>query len=122
VLDEAEWSHRHPVADHALVEVVVRGLRAPIDLDAGQPRREVVDHVVTAKLAVGDHVEPGDLLVLDRRLHGRVVHLLEVVGGDPPTQEIVLRALEPGRHRVAADDGGLKVLRGHGLPHSRSVV
>ena len=122
VLDEPERGHRHAVAHDALVEVVVRGLGAAIDLDAGKARGEVVDHVVAPELAVGDDVEPGDLLVLDRRLHGRIVHLVEVVGGDPPPEEVVLRALQPGGHRVAADDGGGKVLSCHGLPHSRRVV
>src|SRR5437016_14629714 len=60
--------------------------------------------------AAGLDVEPGGLLILDRRLHGRVVHLVEVVGGDPPPEEIVLRTLEPRRHRVAADECGRKVL------------
>ena len=39
-----------------------------VDLDAGQPLGEVVDHVVALQLAVRDDVDAGDLLILDRRL------------------------------------------------------
>ena len=77
-----------------------------IDLDAGQALGEVVDHVVAPELAVRQHVDARRLLVLDRGLDDRVVDLVQVVARQAPGEEVVLRALEPRRHRVAADDGG----------------
>ncbi len=103
---QAERAGRQLRADDALVEVVVEALRPVIDLDAGQPLGEVVDHVVALQLAVGDDVDAGDLLILDRRLARRFVHVVEIVAADLALQVVVLGALEPGGHRVAADDGG----------------
>ena len=79
VVGQAERSGRQLRADDAVVEVVVEALRPEIDLHAGQPLGEVVDHVVALQLAVGDDVDAGHLLILDRRLAGGVVHLVEIV-------------------------------------------
>ena len=106
ILRQPEGRGGHPVADDAVVEVVVEALAGVVDLDAGQPHREVVDHVVATQLAVRDDVDAGDLLILDRRLDGHVVHLVQVVAADPALEVVVLHALEPAGHRVAADDGG----------------
>jgi hypothetical protein len=108
LVGEAERAGCQLRAHHALVEVVVEPLRPEIDLDAREALGEVVDHVVALQLAVRDDVDAGDLLVLDRRLARGVVHVLEVVPADPPLEVVVLGALEPGRHRVAADHGGRK--------------
>src|SRR5262249_35560318 len=97
---------RHPVADHAVVEVVVEALAGMVDLDTGQTHGEVVDHVVAAQLAVRDDVHAGDLLILDRGLDRQVVDLVQVMTADAPLEIVVLHALEPPGHRVAADDGG----------------
>jgi hypothetical protein len=87
----------------ALVEIVVQPLRAEVDLDAGDPLGEVIDHVVALHLAVGDDVDAGDFLILDRRLARRVVHVVEVVAAQFALEVVVFGALEPRRHRVAAD-------------------
>ena len=60
-VDQAERSRGELRADGGVVEVVVEALRAEIDLHAGQPLGEVVDHVVALQLAVGDDVDAGDL-------------------------------------------------------------
>jgi hypothetical protein len=92
-------------SDDAVVEVVVQALRSVIDQHAGNALGEVVDHVVAMQLAIRDDVDAGCLLVLDGRLAPGVVHLVKVVPADFPLQEVVLGALEPCGHRVAADDG-----------------
>src|SRR5206468_3915120 len=120
VVHQPEGRGGHPVADHAVVEVVVEALRGVVDLHPGQPHREVVDHVVPAQLAVGDEIDAGNLLVLDRRLDRHVVDLVEVVAADATLEVVVLHALEPAGHGVAADDGGGKqwFTHGPGLRHS----
>ena len=107
-LGEAERPGGQLRAHHAVVEVVVEALGALIELHTGQPLGEVVDHVVALQLAIGDDVDARDLLILDRRLAGGVVHLVEIVAAQAPVQVVVLRALEPFRHRVAANDRGRK--------------
>jgi hypothetical protein len=94
--------------DDALVEVVVEALRSLIDLHAGHPLGEVVDHVVALRLTVGDDVDTGGLLVLDRRFADGVVHLVEVATAQSARQVFVFRALEPLGHRIAPDDRGWK--------------
>src|ERR671924_153549 len=63
--------------------------------------------------AIGNIVDPLDLVVFEGGLHRRIVHLLEVVGGDPPEQVVVLGALQPPGHGVAADDRGGQERTGH---------
>ena len=120
-LDEAQRARRKLRPHDAVVVVVVEPLRPEIDLHAGQPLREVVDHVVALELAVRNDVDAGDLLVLDRALADRVVHLVEVVAADAPLQVIVLRPLQPLGHRVAADHRRVEKRQGHG-GQSRCVV
>jgi hypothetical protein len=115
---QPQRSRGETAAHHAVVEIVVVGLGMMVDLDAGQPLREVIDHVVAPELTIGHHVDTRRLLILDGGLDGGVVHLVQVVAGDAPTQEVVLGPLEPAGERIAADDGGGQ----HGTPHSRWVV
>ena len=75
------------------------------DLDARHARQEVVDVVVAAQLAVGDDVDAGPLLVLERGLDGDLVDLVEVLAADAALVEVGLQSLQPLRHRVRADDG-----------------
>ncbi len=104
-LHEPERPGRELRPHDALVEVVVEALRSEIDLHAGQPLGEVVDHVVALELAVGDDVDAGDFLVLDRGFSYGVVHLVEVAAAQAARQVVVLRAFQPLGHRVAADHG-----------------
>src|SRR5207245_2108696 len=110
----------HQLAGDAVVDVVVASLRGVVDLHPGQPHREVVDHVVPAQLAVGDEIDAGDLLVLDRRLDRHVVDLVEVMAADATLEEVVLHALEPAGHGVTADDGGGKQWFTHDVTPSPS--
>src|SRR5262249_32368825 len=107
--------------DRRVVVVVVVGLGPVRDVDAGDAGEQVVDVVVAAELPVGDDVEPGELLVLERGLDGDLVDLVEVLGADPALVVVGLEPLEPLGHRVGADDRGgeQRVARGHGH-HSRT--
>jgi hypothetical protein len=58
------------------------------------------------QLAVAHDVDAGDFLIFDRRLARGLVHIIEIVAADPARQEVVLRALQPGWHRVAANNCG----------------
>jgi hypothetical protein len=71
---------------------------------AGNTLDEIVDHVVALQFAVAHDVDAGDLLIFNRRLAGCLVHIIEIVAADPARQEVVLRALKPGWHRVAANN------------------
>ncbi len=87
----------------AVVKIVVKLLGRAVNLDAGKPFHEIIDHVVAARLAVGDDVEAGDFLVLDRGLGRRVVDFIQIVTADAPGEIFGLEALQPARHGVAAD-------------------
>ncbi len=100
---QAERSHGQLALHHAVVEIVIELLGRPVDLHSGKPFHEVVDHVVAARLAVGDDVQAGDFLVLNRSLGRRVIDLVQIVTADPPGEIFGLQALQPARHGVAAD-------------------
>ena len=61
--------------------------------------------------AVGDHVEPGGVLVVHRCGHGIVDHLLAV--GVAEFLEVLAGELKPAGERVAADDGRAQRLLFH---------
>ena len=54
-----------------------------VDVDAGQGRREAVRIALPTRLAVGDDVQSGPLLVADREQRRVVLGLLEVAPGRP---------------------------------------
>src|SRR5206468_6474529 len=89
--------------------------RRVVDLHAGQPQRKIVDHVVPPQLPVGHDVDPGHLLILDRRLDGQVMDLVQVMAADPPLEVVVLDALEPPGHRVTTDDSSRQQRHAHGI-------
>src|SRR6185437_14648212 len=92
--------------DLRVVVVEVVGLGPLGDVHPGDAGQEVVDVVVPAQLAVGDDVDAGQLLVLDRRLDRHLVDLGHVLGADPALVELGLQPLQPLRHRVGAHHGG----------------
>ena len=91
-LDRADDA-RHRVGVAAAVE------RRPrvVDVDAREGGREPVGVALAALLAVGQDVEAGPLLVMDRDERGVILGLLEVLRVDPPQ----LRRAHPGREPVA---------------------
>src|SRR5581483_10728420 len=97
--------HGELALHHAVVEVVVKLFRRAVNLDAGQTLDEIIDHVVAARLAVGDDVETCDFLVLDGSFSGGIVDLVQIVAADAAGEILGLQALEPARHGIAADHG-----------------
>jgi hypothetical protein len=100
---QAERSHGQLALHHAVVEIVIKLLGRPVDLHSGKPFHEVIDHVVAARLAVGDDVQARDFLVLNGSLGRRVIDLVQIVTADPPGKIFGLQALQPARHGIAAD-------------------
>ena len=113
------------VADAGVVVVEVIGLVRPRDLHAGDPGEQVVDVVVAAQLPVGDDVDAGPLLVIDRCLDRHLVDLVEVPPADPVPVAVVLQLAEPLGNRVRADHGGRqqdRVAVGHSRTPAVSVL
>ena len=92
--------------DRHVVVVVVVGLERVEHLDPRDAAEQVVDVVVPAQLAVGHHVDPGQLLVLQRGLDGHVADLAQVLPAQPVLVVVVLQPLQPLGHGVGADDRG----------------
>ena len=92
--------------DLGVVVVEVVGLGPLRDVHAGDPGQEVVHVVVAAQLPVGDDVDAGQFLVLDRGLDRDLVDLGQVLGADPALVVLGLQAFQPFRDRVRAHDGG----------------
>ena len=79
------------------------------------PLGEVVDHVVALRLAVGDDVDPGVSWSLIAALRTASCISSRSRRLSRRRQVVVLRALEPLGHRVAADHGGRKQRSGPGF-------
>jgi hypothetical protein len=100
-LDGAESVRRAQFAGDAMFSaLIVRG-RTPGEIEI-EPRL----------LAVGDDIEAGGELIVQRGDDGIVLHLREIVGAE--ALELRARGLEPGGKGIAADDGGAEGAGLHG--------
>ncbi len=82
-----------------------------LQVDALEVAVEGEVEVEAGLFAVGDDVEAGANLILDRGAGGVVLHLFEVVGAE--LVELRGGKLEPGGEGVGADDGGSQWLGFH---------
>ena len=89
-LHVAHLDRVHPLdrADHARYRIgmtaAIEGRSRVVDIDARERRRKAVRVALPAHLAVGEDVDPGQLLIADSEERGVVLCLLEVRGVDPP--------------------------------------
>jgi len=110
LLQRPEPIGRRDALDRLVEHVTVVG-QDP-DLPAGLERPEPAevledrhDEPLASHLAVGDQVDAGSLLIADRRLDGVVLRLREVHRAEAARLDLLVRGPQPGRDRVAADDG-----------------
>ena len=94
---------------HRLVAVVADAhLDLVREVDAVDEFEKAVDEMLARLLAVGDHVDAGVLLQLERQQRGVELAVGEVGAGEPPLRPQLVGLGEPGRLRQAAGDGGRK--------------
>ena len=87
--------------------------RRALQLDALEESVERQVEIEPRLLAVGDDVEPGGELIVERA-HHRVVLRFGDVGGAEAV-EVRGRELQPAGKRIAADDGGAQGALLHGV-------
>ena len=94
---------------HRLVAVVADAhLDLAGEIDAVDEFQKAVDEMLARLLAVGDDVDAGVLLQLDREQRGVELASREIGAVEPPLRPQLVRLGEPGRFRQAAGDGGRK--------------
>jgi hypothetical protein len=104
---------RHHLRHHRLVAVVADAhLDLVLEVDAGHLLEEAVHEVLTALLAVADHVEPRVLLRLDPQQGGVELGLREFGAFGLPARPELFGFGEPGGLGQAAGNGGVE----HGEP------
>ena len=107
LVDDTQPRGRRQLAGDLVAAALVVGRRteAPrrraLQLDAGEEAVERQVEVEARLLAVGDHVEPGSDLVVDRRDDGIVLQLGAV--GRSELVEVVDGVQQPAGQRIAAD-------------------
>ena len=121
IIHEAKRSRREFAEHLAIVEVVVKLFGSMVYLHAREALGEIIDHVVTPQLSIGNDVDARHFLVLDGGFDSRVVDFVQVTAADAPRVEFGLEPLEPARHRVTANHGGRKNGKSH-QHYSRCVV
>ena len=103
-LEPQRPSHRR---HHRLVAVVADAhLDTPAEIDAIDVLEKAVHEMLARLLAIGDDVDAGVLLQLDRKQRGIELAGFKLGAGEAPLRPQRLRLGEPDRLRQTAGNGG----------------
>ena len=89
--------------------------RTGLALERGNSLPEVVEHRVRGRVSImgspvrfspGDHVDPGYLLIDDRRLHDPVLRIRHILGEQLAHRDEPIERFIPARDAIRADHGG----------------